>query len=77
MYNTFKTTISSYFKISMTIFIENKNYIQGMFSSNKSKMSNTLIEKHEHRAPNSTKLNQANSSEIFNLDNIDNEILVK
>ncbi|WP_269615468.1 hypothetical protein [Prochlorococcus marinus] len=60
----------------MIRFTENKNYIQGMFYTNKSKVGKTFYTTLESQSTESNKTILKDDFEIHDLDNTDDNILV-
>ena len=77
MFKNFKKFIYSNFKISLIRFNENKNYIQGMFFSNNNKIGKTDSSTLESQSSESFKSILTDDLEIQDLDNTDDNILVK
>ena len=77
MFKNFKQFIYSNLKISLVRFAENKNYIQGMFYTNKSKRGKTHTTTLESQSAESIKTISTDDFEIYDLDNTDDNILVK
>ena len=77
MFKNFKQFIYSNLKISLVRFAENKNYIQGMFYTNKSKICNTYPSTLESQSAESIKTISTEDFEIHDLDNTDDNVLVK
>ena len=77
MLRNFKKFIYSNLKLFLIRFTENKNYIQGMFYTNKSK----IVKRHpttlESQSAESIKTNSKDDFEILDLDNTDDNILLK
>ena len=77
MFKNFKKFIYSNFKISLIRFTENKNYIQGMFYTNKSKIVKTYSTTLESHSAESIKTILTDDFETHDLDNTDDNILIK
>ena len=77
MFKNFKKFINSNLKLFLIRFTENKNYIQGMFYTNKSKIVKTYHTTLESQSPESIKTILTDDFEIHDLDNTDDNILVK
>ena len=77
MLKYFKKFIYSNLKLFLIRFIENKNYIQGMFYTNKSKIGKRYTTTIESPSAESTKTISTDDFEIHDLDNTDDNILVK
>ena len=77
MFKDFKNFISSNLKISLIRFTENKNYIQGMFYTNKSKIGKSYYTTFESQSTESIKTISSDDFEIYDLDNTEDNILVK
>ena len=77
MFKNLKKLISSNLKISLIRFTENKNYIQGMFSTNKSKIDKTFSTTLKCQSTESIKTILTDDFEIHDSDNTDDNILVK
>ena len=75
MFKNFKKFIYSNFKIFMIRFTENKNYIQGMFYTNNSKIDKTYSTTLESQSSESIII--TDDFEIQDLYNTDDSILVK
>ena len=76
MFKNFKKFIYSHFKYFIR-FTENKNYIQGMFYTNNSKIGETHSTALESQSNESIKTIKTDDFEIQNLDNTSENILVK
>ena len=63
--------------MSLIRFTENKNYLQGMFYANNSKIGKTYSTTLERHSSESIKTFLTDYVEIQNLDNTDDNILVK
>ena len=77
MFKNFKKFIYSNLKLFLIRFTENKNYIQGMFYTNKSKIGKTYHPTLESQSAESIKTISTDDFEIHDLDNTDDNILVK
>lgn len=77
MFKNFKKFIYSNLKLFLTRFTENKNYIQGMFYTNKSNIAKTYPTTLESQSAESIKTISTDDFEIHDLDNTDDNILVK
>ena len=77
MFKNFKKFIYSNLKLFLTRFTENKNYIQGMFYTNKSKIGKRYPTNLESQLTESIKTISKDDFEIHDLDNTDDNILVK
>ena len=77
MLKNFKKFIYSNLKLFLIRFTENKNYIQGMFYTNKSKIRKTYPTTLESQSAESIKTISTDDFEIHDLDNTDDKILVK
>ena len=77
MFKNFKKFIYSNFKLFMIRFSENKNYIQGMLCTNKSKINKTYPTTLESQSAGSIKTILTDDFEIHDLDNTNDNILVK
>ena len=77
MFKNLRKFIYSNFKIFLIRFTENKNYIQGMFYTNKSKKAKTYPKTLESQSTKSIKKISTDDFEIHDLDNTDDNILVK
>ena len=77
MFKNFKKFIYSNLKLFLIRFTENKNYIQGMFYTNKSKIGKTHPTTLESQSAESIKTISRDVLEIHDLDNTDDNILVK
>ena len=77
MSKSFKKFTHSNLKKFLIRLTENKNYIQGMFYTNKSKIGKTYPTTLESQSAESIKTISTNDFEIHDLDNSDNNILVK
>ena len=77
MLKNFKKIIFSNLKLFFIRFIENKNYIQGMFYTNKSKIRKTYPTTLESQSAESIKTISIDDFETHDLDNTDDNILVK
>ena len=77
MLKNFKKFIYSNLKLFLIRFTENKNYIQGMFYTNKSKIVKTYSTTLESQSNESSKTISTDNFEIHDLDNTDDNILVK
>ncbi len=76
MFTNFKKFIYTNLKIFLIRFTENKNYIQGMFYTNKSKVGKTFYTTLESQSTESNKTILKDDFEIHDLDNTDDNILV-
>ncbi len=77
MFKNFKKFIYSNLKLFLIRFTENKNYIQGMFYTNKSKIDKRYPTNLEIPSAESIKTISKDDFEIHDLDNTDDNILVK
>ena len=77
MFKNFKKINYSNLKLFLIRFTENKNYIQGMFYRNKSKIVKTHPTTLESQSAESIKTISTDDFEIHDLDNTDDNILVK
>ena len=77
MLKNFKKFIYSNLKLFLIRFTENKNYIQGMFYTNKSKICKRYPTALESQSAESIKTISTDDFEIHDLDNTDDNILVK
>ena len=77
MLKNFKKFIYSNLKLFLIRFTENKNYIQGMFNTNKSKIDKRYPTTLESQSAESIKTISTDDFEIHDLDNTDDNILVK
>lgn len=77
MFKNFKKFIYSNLKLFLIRFTENKNYIQGMFYTNKSKIGKAYPTTLESQSAESIKTISRDDFEIHDLDNTDDNILVK
>ena len=77
MFKNFKQFIYSNLKLFLIRFTENKNYIQGMFYTNKSQIGKTYPTTLESQSAESIKTTLKDDFEIHDLDNTDDNILVK
>ena len=77
MFKNFKKFIYSNLKLFLIRFTENKNYIQGMFYTNKSKIDKRYPTTLESQSAESIKTISTDDFEIHDLDNTDDNILVK
>ena len=77
MFKNFKKLIYSNLKLFLIRFTENKNYIQGMFFTNKSKIGKRYPTTLESQSTESIKTISTDDFEIHDLDNTDDNILVK
>ncbi len=77
MFKNFKKFIYSNLKLFLIRFTENKNYIQGMFYTNKSKIGKRYPTTLESPSAESIKTISKDDFEIHDLDNTDDNILVK
>ena len=77
MFKNFKKFIYSNHKLFLIRFTENKNYIQGMFYTNKSKIGKIYPTTLESQSAESIKTISKDDFEIHDLDNTDDNILVK
>ena len=77
MFKNFKKFIYSNLRLSLIRFTENKNYIQGMFYTNKSKIGKKYHTTLESKSTESIKIISTDDFEIHDLDNTDDNILVK
>ena len=77
MFKNFKKFIYSNLKLFLNRFTENKNYIQGMFYTNKSKIDKRYPATLESQSAESIKTISTDDYEIHDLDNTDDNILVK
>ena len=77
MFKNFKRLIYSSLKLFLIRFIENKKYIQGMFYTNKSKIGKRYPTTLESPSAESIKTISTDNFKIHDLDNTDDNILVK
>ena len=77
MFKNFKKLIYSILRLFSIRFTEIKNYIQGMFYTNKSKIVKTYQTTLESQSAESIKTISTDDFEIHDLDNTDDNILVK
>ena len=77
MFKIFNKLIYSNLKILLIRFTENKNYIQGMFYTNNSKMVKTFTTNLEGQSGESIKSILTDDFEIQNIDNTDDISLIK
>ena len=77
MFKNFKKFIYSNLKLFVIRFTENKNYIQGMFYTNKSKIDKRYPTILESPSAESIKTISTDDFEIHDLDNTNDNILVK
>jgi len=77
MFKNFKKFIYSNLKLFLIRFTENKNYIHGMFNTNKSKIDKRYPTTLESQSAESIKTISTDDFEIHDLDNTDDNILVK
>ena len=77
MFKNFKKLIYSNLKLFLIRFTENKNYIHGMFNTNKSKIDKRYPTTLESQSAESIKTISTDNLEIHDLDNTDDNILVK
>ena len=77
MFKNFKEFIYSNLKLFLIRFIENKNYIQGMFYTYKRKIGKRYPTTLESQSAESIKTISTDDFEIHDLDNTDDNILVK
>ena len=77
MFKNFKKFIYSNLKLFLIRFTENKNYIQGIFYTNKSKIGKRYPTTLESQSDESIKTISTDDFEIHDLDNTDDNILVK
>ena len=77
MLKNFKKFIYSNLKLLLIRFTENKYYIQGMFYTNKSKIVKIYPTTLERQSAESIKIISTDDFEFHDLDNSDNNILVK
>ena len=77
MFKDFKKFIYSNHKLILIRFTENKNYIQGMFYTNKSKIAKRYPTTLESQSAESIKTISTDGFEIHDLDNTDDNILGK
>ena len=77
MFKNFKKFIYSNLKLFLIRFTENKNYIQGMFYTNKNKIGKILSTTLESQSRSSNKKILTDDLEIQKLDNPDDNILEK
>ena len=77
MFKNFKKFIYSNLKLFLIRFTENKNYIQGMLYTNKSKIGKRYPTTLESQSAKSIKTISTDDFEIHDLDNTDDNILVK
>ena len=77
MFKNFKKFFSSNLKLFLIRFTENKYYIQGIFYTNKSKIGKRYHTTLESQSAESIKTISTDDFEIHDLDNTDDNILVK
>ena len=77
MFKNFKKFIYSNLKLFLVRFTENKNYIQGMFYTNKRKIGKRYPTTLESQSAESIKTISKDDFEILDLDNTDDNILLK
>ncbi len=77
MFKNFKKFIFSNLKLFLIRFTENKNYIQGMYYTNKSKIGKRYPTTLESPSAESIKTISKDDFETHDLDNTDDNILVK
>ena len=77
MFKNFKKFIYSNLTLILIRYNENKNYIQGMFNTNKSKIGKTYPTTLESQSAESIKIISTDDIEIHDLDNTDDNILLK
>ena len=77
MFKNFKKFIYSNLKLFLIRFTENKNYIQGIFYTNKSRRSKTYPTTLESQSAESIKTITIDDFDIHDLDNTDDNTLVK
>ena len=77
MFMNFKKLIYSNLKLFLIRFTENKNYIHGMFNTNKSRIDKRYPTTLESQSAESIKTISTDDFEIHDLDNTDDNILVK
>ena len=77
MFKNIKKLIYSNLKISLIRFNENTNYIHGMFYTNKSKIGKIYSTTLESKSTESIKTISTDDFEIHDLDNTDDNTLVK
>ena len=77
MFKNFKKFIYSNLKLFLIRFTENKNYFQGMFYTNKSKIGKRYSTTLESQSAESIKTISTDDFEIHDLDNTVDNILVK
>ena len=77
MFKNFKKFTYSNLKLFLIRFTENKNYIQGMFLTNKRKIGKRYPTTLESQSVESIKTISRDDFEIHDLDNTDDNILVK
>ncbi|AIQ97135.1 hypothetical protein EW15_1043 [Prochlorococcus sp. MIT 0801] len=77
MFKNFIKFINSNFKLFLIRFTENKDYIQGMFYTNKSKIGKRYPTTLEIQSAESIKTISTDDFDIHDLDNTDDNILVK
>ena len=77
MLKNFNKFIYSNLNLFLIRFTENKNYIQGMFYTNKSKIGKRNPTTLERQSAESIKTISTDDFEIHDLDNTDDNILVK
>ena len=77
MFKNFKKFIYSNLKLFLIRFTENKNYIQGMFYTNKIKIGKRYPTTLESQSAESIKTISTDDFEIHDLDNTVDNILVK
>ena len=75
MFKNFKKFIYSNLKLFLIRFTENKNYIQGMFYTNKSKIVKRYPTNLESQSAESIKTISTDDFEIHDFDNTDDNIL--
>ncbi|AAZ57840.1 hypothetical protein PMN2A_0348 [Prochlorococcus marinus str. NATL2A] len=77
MFKNFKNFTYSNLKLFLMRFTENKNYIQGMYYTNKRKIGKTYLTTLESQSAESKKTFLTDDFEIHDLDNTDDNILGK
>ena len=77
MFKNFKKLIYSNLKLFLIRFTENKNCIEGMFYTNKSKLGKTYHTTLESQSAESIKTISKDDFEILDLDYTDDNILLK
>ena len=77
MFKNFKKFIYSNLKLYLIRFTENKNYILGMFYTNKSKIGKRYATTLVSQSAESIKTISRDDFEIHDLDNTDDNILLK